>query len=355
MAAGGVRVGDEKKEETKPTKPDPFPPPIPTTGGVKPRPDSLAQIPGMAFGSMPVGGDPTAAAELWKQYADDVTGEQTNRQKDSTRDIANQPKVHKRETPFAAGENPSNEQLAQELQDKVEEVREQRATPGTPENVSKTTRSPMLAGVMDTENGDIVTAANTDQIPEKMHPIMKERLIAQRMVFDAYRKLSPDGRSAVQKMTPDEMEKFMADKNLPSTAGGMDTNEMLRLVDSRRRMSEERLKTDEEFKKLSPAEQEEALFNPMRAEIGTHGEFHALNKALLDREAKDPSKPLTPEDLGGFMLHNSYADPKKGQTEAGPMPRCHHCEALTGGVAATPALAHADHQRDRHDRKGPPA
>jgi len=128
---------------------------------------------------------------------------------------------------------------------------------------------------------------------------------------------------------------------------------ILRLVDSRTRMNEERLKEDEKFKSLSPEEQEKALFNPMRAEIGTHGEFHALNQALLERQAKDPTKPLSAEDLGSFMLHNTYADPKKGSTEAGPMARCHHCEALTGGVTTTAPLAHADHVRDRHEKKEP--
>lgn len=337
-------MGDEKKEKTEPTNQGPFPPPVSTTGPV-PRPETPSPVPWMAHGWLPTGGNPEAAAALWAQYAAEVKNEQTNRTDNSTRDIANQPRELRRDAP--PGAEAGHADVSAELTAKVEQVRKARATEGDPQNVSKTTRSPMLAGVMDTASGSVFTAGNTDQIPENLHPIMKERLMAQRMVLDAYRGLALDERQAVAGMKAEEMEEFMKSHHLPSTAGGMDTNEMLRLIDSRTKLNEQRLQSDPKYQAMTDKAKQDALFNPMRAEIGTHGEFHALNAALLARDT-DPNKPITPADLGGFLLHNTYADPQRGKTDAGPMARCHHCEALTGGVGTTSALAHADAHRDRH-------
>jgi hypothetical protein len=86
-----------------------------------------------------------------------------------------------------------------------------------------------------------------------------------------------------------------------------------------------------------------------RGEIGTHGEFNALNAALLARP--DAGKGLTEADLPSFLLHNTYASAKDVDHPPGTMPRCHHCAVLTGGITPTAALAHADHNRAAPERR----
>jgi hypothetical protein len=62
---------------------------------------------------------------------------------------------------FKPSRDPSNEQLQEELKDKVEQVRAARAEEGTVGEVSKSARSPMLAGVMDSQTGKTFFAGNT--------------------------------------------------------------------------------------------------------------------------------------------------------------------------------------------------
>lgn len=261
----------------------------------------------------------------------------------ATKDDVNAPVRHDRDQPFGA-EKPSDADLEKELTQKVEAVRADRAGGGD-KGVSKGARQPMLAGVMDKETGSVFTAGNRNAIPEVLHPLMEERLKAETQVFDSYKKLTPAERTAVQSMKPEEMKKFLEEHKIPETAGGISSADMLKLTDSRMRFKEQQVKGD---KKLSDEQKQKAL-NDMwagaRREIGTHGEFNALNAALLATGNKD----FKPEDLGRFLLHNTYSDPK-GTDKAGAMQRCHFCEVLTGGVGLSGDLAKADAERDKHER-----
>jgi hypothetical protein len=120
---------------------------------------------------------------------------------------------------------------------------------------------------------------------------------------------------------------------------------MLKLTDSRMRFKEQQVKGD---KKMTDDQKQKAMkdmWDGARREIGTHGEFNALNAALLATGKKD----FKPEDLGRFLLHNTYADPR-GSDKAAAMQRCHFCEVLTGGVGLSGDLAKADAERDKHER-----
>jgi hypothetical protein len=183
---------------------------------------------------------------------------------------------------------------------------------------------------------------------------MKARLDANRQVFEVYKALKPEEREAVKGMTPEETQKFLEERKLPATAGGMDTSEMLKLVDSRMRFKEEQ-NNNPAFEKLSPEDKQKAIDKMWASgakEIGTHGEFNALNAALLARDELNKEKGLplvTPEELKGFVLHNTYSDPAKNSDTVGAMARCHNCENLTSGVTTTGLLAGAEQHRDRHE------
>jgi len=327
-------------------KENPLLAPDPNAPKPKPRKDApAAGAPVTGTGPLPVPTDASRKASV--ELATPLAEERASTVKDNRpRDQANAAVAHP-----AAGPVPSTPEAQDEaLRAAVEAERAARDKGGTKE-VSGKARRPMLAGVMDLQTGSVFTAGNTSAPPEELHPLMAKRLDEQRKMFDLYQKLG-DKRPDFQSMKPEEMQKFLKDNGIPESQAGLDPAEQLKLLDERMKFKQQQLTEGEDYAALPPDKKKEAMlamWKSARGEIGTHGEFNALNAALLKRQeelkAQGIDKELSPDDLKTFLLHNTASTKPDADHPPGTMPRCHHCEVLTGGVQTTPKLQNADKNR----------
>ncbi len=218
-----------------------------------------------------------------------------------------------------------------------------------PEGLSKRAQGPFVAGVADTETGDIFTARNRRGPipPDEMHPITAERVAAQQALIDEYRGMTPDERSQIRNMSDDELHNMLNDRGIPSNVAGVDQGEAMRNVDSRAEFNRERNVNSGRDPDLTDAQ-----WDAMRNEASNHAEVDAMNQALNNRQAAHDADPSVPppdaHDLSDFLVHVD----RNGTDESGP--RCHNCGNTTSGMTPTGPQREADNSIPRRVPPDPP-
>ena len=216
-----------------------------------------------------------------------------------------------------------------------------------PSGLTKRQQGPFVAGVRDSVTGEISVRRNTTGPPEDMHPIISDRVAAEKKIVAAVRDMDPADRNGIRSASDDEIRGHLANNDIPETSGGMDNVEAMRNVDQRRRYQEELAQRAAERQAGQPAgsgwdgteRNTPANWDGMQNEAGSHAEVHALNDRLQAREGT-PNAVTDPSQLDQFQT-----DVARNGTDT-PGPRCHHCENITSGTTPTQRLADADAHRD---------